>query len=744
MSLEKTYPIPVTVQSSANNNDSTIRDMKSVFDRIVSGDCGLIEKTKTTNRLSISIPYAEDADDREKRKQTYRNYKSRELPAFTPAGTFPIGKRKAQHLMQHSSHVVIDLDHLTEDQITDLLILFQQTPQVRLAFISPSGSGLKVVLHITPTPINDAEHKAAYQACVDYITPLAEEHNFEIDTGGSDCSRLCFLSYHPQAIWNDDAIPLEWDYEVYQEQQLKRKEQLDNRTWTETDMDISALDYINPDCDYQQWLEIGMAIKDAGLDFCVWDDWSRKGAKYDESIMQKKWESFKKSGIGWGTVIYFAKENGYCTKHLKNSNKNRDTSEHHMVKEKKEATGINHPVFPDDVFYGNFQYLYDAYIGKGNYVLDSPFVMAMGLSAVGLVSSRMRYVVAYEGSDVILFPNMYSLIVGSSTYASKSTTRKHLIRLVDNAFMDANVNNDVQLLTSVVSKAGLLEVLDTEGDVDYFDGVTALLHFDELKAMFASMRRDYATDVQSLLNSLWECPVREQNPAKTNKIDAFYPVMNVFGCSTREWLNASVIQDDLGGGFMNRFMPFYSDGRDDYISKPAIDKKSYNTFIGKLKVLTETPFDGRAEKYILNEEAWATWDNYAAKQYADGKKEDTNTGTRRNPHHALKIALAFHIITEPKKQEIGFECINASLALTEYLDDVGTFLYSNVVSDESAKLEQRIFNLLNRKDNSLPKRNIQQSLKDAGYIKVGEVIDKLIQQGLLFRNSENYNIEVQK
>ena len=415
-----------------------------------------------------------------------------------------------------------------------------------------------------------------------------------------------------------------------------------------------------------------------------------------------------------------------------------------MVKTKAEATGINHPVFPDDVFYGNFQYLYDAYLGKGSYVLDAPFVMAMGLSAVGVLSGKMRYIVAYEESKDILFPNMYSLIVGSSTYAAKSTTRKHLIRLIDNAFMDANVNNDVQLLTSVVSKAGLLEALDTEGDVDCFDGVTALLHFDELKAMFASMRRDYATDVQSLFNSLWECPIREQNTAKTNKIDAFYPVMNIFGCSTLEWLNAAVIQDDLGGGFMNRFMPFYSDGLEKYISKPDINKKSYNLFIHKLKALTDKPFNCRAEKYVLNDEAWQTWDNYAAQKYEAGKRQDNNTGTRRSPHHALKIALALHIITEPQQYKIGFECINTALSITEYLDAVGTFLYSEIVSTPSAKLEQRILSLLNRKNNSLPKPSIQNSLKDAGYREVGEAINGLIQNNILYVNKESGRIERQK
>ena len=418
------------------------------------------------------------------------------------------------------------------------------------------------------------------------------------------------------------------------------------------------------------------------------------------------------------------------------------------VKEKKEPTAFEYPQLSDDVFYGGFSDLYDAFIEKGNYVLDKPFVLALGLSAVGIISARKRYIKAYAESDVVLFPNAYSLVVGTSTYASKSTTREHLVRLIDNVHIDAEINNEINLLTSVSTKQSLLAELETEVDIDYFDGVTALLHFDELKAMFDNMRRDYASDIQSLLNTLWSCPIRQQNRAISNKIDVFYPVMNIFGCSTREWLNAALIKDDLDGGFMNRFMAFYSDGLDDYISKPTIDEKSYDAFLQKLIRLLDEPTDKKGERrargYILSDEAFSTYDNFCKKAYTEGRQKVDNIGTRRSSLHALKIALALHIITDPHEYEIGFNCIDSALKITEYLEQVGTFLYSQVVSDQSAKIEQRILSLLNRKDNSLPKRKILQSLKDAGYREVGNVIDGLIRENVLYINTENGNVEVLK
>ena len=110
----------------------------------------------------------------------------------------------------------------------------------------------------------------------------------------------------------------------------------------------------------------------------------------------------------------------------------------------------------------------------------------------------------------------------------------------------------------------------------------------------------------------------------------------------------------------------------------------------------------------------------------------------------MKIALALHIITNIDEYKIGFKCIDTALAITEYLEQVGTHIYSNIVSDQSAKIEQRILSLLNRKNNSLSRRSILQSLRDAGYREVGNVIDGLIRENVLFLNTDNGNIEVLK
>ena len=75
------------------------------------------------------------------------------------------------------------------------------------------------------------------------------------------------------------------------------------------------LDYIDPAAlDYQTWLGVGMALKDAGYDVSVWDAWSaRDGNRYHRGECEQKWRGFSGSEhpVTAGTIVKLALENNY-------------------------------------------------------------------------------------------------------------------------------------------------------------------------------------------------------------------------------------------------------------------------------------------------------------------------------------------------------------------------------------------------------------------------------------------------
>jgi len=75
------------------------------------------------------------------------------------------------------------------------------------------------------------------------------------------------------------------------------------------------LEYINPsNLSYQEWINVGMALKLEGYPVSVWDKWSaRDFARYHSGECGSKWRTFKGSAspVTGGTLYEMAKQGGY-------------------------------------------------------------------------------------------------------------------------------------------------------------------------------------------------------------------------------------------------------------------------------------------------------------------------------------------------------------------------------------------------------------------------------------------------
>lgn len=78
---------------------------------------------------------------------------------------------------------------------------------------------------------------------------------------------------------------------------------------------IDALEYIDPaSCDYQEWVNVGMALKHENYNVNVWDEWSSRDiSRYHNGECEKKWRSFNgnTSPVTAGTIYQMAFDNGY-------------------------------------------------------------------------------------------------------------------------------------------------------------------------------------------------------------------------------------------------------------------------------------------------------------------------------------------------------------------------------------------------------------------------------------------------
>ena len=86
---------------------------------------------------------------------------------------------------------------------------------------------------------------------------------------------------------------------------------------------IELLEYINPaTLDYQEWVNVGMALKHEGHTVQDWDLWSQNDVRYKEGECARKWNTFNGAGkpVTGGTIYQMAVENGYTPYYSDQSN----------------------------------------------------------------------------------------------------------------------------------------------------------------------------------------------------------------------------------------------------------------------------------------------------------------------------------------------------------------------------------------------------------------------------------------
>jgi len=78
---------------------------------------------------------------------------------------------------------------------------------------------------------------------------------------------------------------------------------------------LELLDYIDPaQLDYQEWVNVGMGLKESGHTASDWDNWSQRDrSRYHAGECYKKWGSFSGSAnpVTGGTIVQMAKDHGW-------------------------------------------------------------------------------------------------------------------------------------------------------------------------------------------------------------------------------------------------------------------------------------------------------------------------------------------------------------------------------------------------------------------------------------------------
>lgn len=127
-----------------------------------------------------------------------RNKLKKKLPMLCVNGIMP--QRDGRKLVKYGRYMCLDFDGFeTVEETEKIKEKLEKDPYTLLAFISPSGKGLKVFIEVK-TRITQTDHLELFEG--------AKKHFSYIDgwdDSVKDISRACYLSYDPELYYNPEA-----------------------------------------------------------------------------------------------------------------------------------------------------------------------------------------------------------------------------------------------------------------------------------------------------------------------------------------------------------------------------------------------------------------------------------------------------------------------------------------------------------------------------------------------------------
>lgn len=128
------------------------------------------------------------------------------LPVITAHGYFPEGRKdKDPHTFYNT--ILTDIDHITKEQIDELMPRIKKLPFVVFACRSVRGGGIHILSRVeVKDGINDDNFKDVWVK----TTLIVEGRlNVEADESVKSISQCMFLNHDAEAYYNPDAIPFD-------------------------------------------------------------------------------------------------------------------------------------------------------------------------------------------------------------------------------------------------------------------------------------------------------------------------------------------------------------------------------------------------------------------------------------------------------------------------------------------------------------------------------------------------------
>jgi len=350
------------------------------------------------------------------------------------------------------------------------------------------------------------------------------------------------------------------------------------------------------------------------------------------------------------------------------------------------------------------------YLAFASPLTDAPQPYHLGVGLVVLATLLGNRVSIPHGSNP-LFPNLYVTLLGRSTFSRKTTSigiGQRILRHFESA----------AVMPAEFSPEAFLERLERTP--------AAVLIYPELARALTAFRRDYMAGMVERLTELYDAPQTYTRELKGRSFTIKQPVLSILAASTMEWLQRTMGEDDVRGGFYPRFL-FVPEGMrgSTMALPPPPDPHAETALVRGLSRLIHLHGEADLSGVRTGYERW--FDRMVTSIYMQDDSEILSAFAGRLSVTVLKLALLYHV-AETDNLTVSPEALERALALAGWLQEAtGWLLQDGLSFSRWDKDRKRVLGLIQRRQGIPHSALLKASHSPARLLK--EIANTLIEEG---------------
>jgi Primase C terminal 2 (PriCT-2)/RepB DNA-primase N-terminal domain len=431
-----------------------------------------------------------------------------------------------------------------------------------------------------------------------------------------------------------------------------------------------------PANDRDIWLQVGMALKDELGDRgrAIWDHWSATCPdKFRDRDQDKTWRSFRRNGIGVGTLFYHAQQHGWSPPRTP-----RSATSVALVSSVASDTW---PQMNEAAYQGLAGEIVE--VIEPHSEADPVALLIQFLTVAGNLMGRSAY---YRIEDNRHHTNLFSVLVGDSSKSRKGTSLgrvRAIAKVADQAWSENRLKGGLSSGEGFISEVRdeRREWNKKEGREEIVDPGVAdkrlMVVEPEFASVLAVMERPGNT-VSEHIRRAWDGD-KLSTMTKHLPLCATGAHISIIGHITIEELRARLTRTEAGNGFANRFLfPLVRRSKELPFGGSLDDSVTLDLGERLRERIASAQIIGRVEMTTAAQEQWkAVYSKLSAAQPGL-----LGAVVARGEAQVRRLALTYALLDGVGQVDVPH--LKAALAVWEYCETSAAFVFGNLLGDPVA------------------------------------------------------------